>query len=241
MKNILITGVSKGLGLKTTENMLRKGECNIFGVSREMTDELDFLLKQFPRKLKWLEFDLTNYNAIEHEIFEDFVGIDTPLSAFINNAAVHYVNLISQMPNEKIFEQFDTNFISPILQTKFAVKNFLRHKTAGSIIHMSSISVHMGSQGLGFYSATKAGLEAFSRTTAKEYGKRGIRSNVIVAGLMNIGMGTTVPKSIVDGVISQSALQKLTDYKSVVDMIEYLLSEKAISITGHNLYVDSGT
>jgi 3-oxoacyl-[acyl-carrier protein] reductase len=241
MKNILLTGVSKGLGLMTARHFLDNSDYNIYGISRETTPELDQLLNDYSKRLKSRIFDLSDNNNIEQEIFIDFIKADTPLYGFINNAAVHYVDLILKMPNERIIEQINTNLTSPILLTKYVLKNFLKFRTKGSIIHISSISAHVASEGLATYSATKGGLEVFSQATAKEFGKKGIRSNVIVAGLMNLGMGLTVPENIREGVLQHSSLRKLTDYHSVLSMIDYLLSEKADSITGHNLYVDCGT
>lgn len=241
MKNILITGISKGLGLKLTQFFLHRTDCNIYGISRNYTEELQALKRDYPDRLKWKASDLNNFESLEKEIFEDLIGPDTPLFALINNAGVHYVNLLPRMKDEKILEQINLNLIAPILLSKLAIKNFLRFKTKGHLIHISSVSAHVGSEGLTAYSASKGGIEAFSGNVAKEFGKRGIRSNVLVLGLLKIGMGVTVPKNIATAFQESSALKKYTDYNDVMEMINFLLSDKSNSITGHNIHIDSGT
>jgi len=241
MKNIFITGISRGLGLKMTQFLLDEGSYNVYGISRSSSSELDELIRKYPDKLHWKLFDLTHLDEIENNLFSSFMSDDIPLYAFINNAGVHYVDLIPRMSSAKILEQITVNLNAPLLITKLIIKNFLIHKTKGSIIHISSISAHGGTEGLAAYSAAKGGLEAFSRCTAREFGKRGIRSNVLVLGLLSIGMGTTVPSNISEAFVNNSALREYTGYNSVLNMIDLLLSERAASITGHNINIDSGT
>lgn len=79
---------------------------------------------------------------------------------------------------------YNVNVFSPMLLTKYAIRNMLLHHTQGSIIHISSISVHTGYKGLSMYASSKGALEAFSKDTAREWGQLGIRSNVVVPGFM---------------------------------------------------------
>ena len=117
----------------------------------------------------------------------------------------------------------------------------LLHKTKGTIVHLSSISVHTGYNGLSMYASTKGALEAFSKNTSREWGMKGIRSNCIVAGFMETDMSNTLSKDQKDRIYKRTSLKQPTDIKSVTNTIEFLLSEKSNSITGQNINVDSGT
>ena len=241
MKNILITGISRGLGLLLTEMLLSNShDCVIYGVSRTKSDELNCLLERYPQRLKWLSFDLNCLDQIEQRVFDDFIGKDTVITDFVNNAAILYKDLILRINIERMEELFRVNVHAPFVLCKCVVRNFLQHKTAGSIVHLSSICAHKGFDGLSMMGATKSAIEAFSRTLAKEYGRKGIRSNVVVVGLLDIGMGHTVNNAQMKDLFSQSALGKVTDYKSVLSMTEYLLSENANSITGQTIHVNAG-
>ena len=125
--------------------------------------------------------------------------------------------------------------------TKYVIRHFLLHQVQGSIVHMSSISVHTGYKGLAMYASTKGALEAFSKDTAREWGEKGVRSNALVAGFMETNMSSTLTVEQKDRIYKRTSLKKATTITSVADTIKFLLSDSAESITGQNIHVDSGT
>jgi 3-oxoacyl-[acyl-carrier protein] reductase len=91
------------------------------------------------------------------------------------------------------------------------------------------------------YASTKGAIEAFSKNTAREWGEMGIRSNCIVAGFMETDMSSNLTNEQKQRIYNRTSLKKETDKNSVVDTIKFLISDNAKSITGQNLFVDSGT
>jgi 3-oxoacyl-[acyl-carrier protein] reductase len=91
------------------------------------------------------------------------------------------------------------------------------------------------------YAATKGAIEAFSKNTAREWGELEIRSNCVVAGFMETDMSNTLSIDQKQRIYNRTSLKKETDKDSVADTIKFLISEKSKSITGQNLFVDSGT
>ena len=221
MHNIFITGISRGLGLELTRHFLDKGD-RVTGLSRTLSPELDKLRCDYPDRLVWFPFDVIAFDV------------------FIDNAAILYKNLIHRIDGDSMAGMVAVNTIAPMIVTKIMLSNFLQHKTEGSIIHFSSICAHRAFNGLSMMGATKAAIEAFSRDTAHEYGRFGIRSNTIVAGLLEIGMKSTVNEKLTSGLLSISSLGRLVDTGSVVEMVDYLCSEKARCITGQEIHINSG-
>lgn len=127
------------------------------------------------------------------------------------------------------------------LFTKYAIRNMLLHHTKGSIVHISSISVHTGYKGLAMYASSKGALEAFSKNTAREWGSLGIRSNVVVPGFMPTAMSATLTYEQREKIYARTSLKDATSVHSVAETVAFLLSEKAASITGQNIHVDNGT
>ena len=117
----------------------------------------------------------------------------------------------------------------------------LLHNVHGSIVHVSSISVHTGYKGLAMYASTKGAMEAFSKNTAREWGEKGIRSNCVVAGFMETQMSDTLHVEQKHRIYQRTALKQPTSKHSVAETIAFLLSDSASSITGQNIFVDSGT
>ena len=238
--NILITGISKGLGLKTAESLLSKG-WTVYGISRSKTEELEKLLLQFPDKLKWLEYDLGESEKIRQFVFKNWIGLDTPIHGFVNNAALAYDDIITNLELTSLEKMYRVNVFTPMILTKFVLRQMLLHNVKGSIVHISSISVHTGYKGLSMYASTKGALEAFSKNTAREWGEKGIRSNCLVAGFMETEMSSTLSDSQKNRIYQRTSMKQAVDVNSVADTIKFLLSDEAKSITGQNIYVDNGT
>ncbi|MEO0075383.1 MAG: SDR family oxidoreductase [candidate division WOR-3 bacterium] len=238
--NILLTGVSKGLGLKTTESLLKKG-WTVYGISRSQTANLEELLLQYPDNLKWLQYDLSNGQDIKKSIFKDWIGFDTPIHGFVNNAAIAYDDIITNLNLVSLEKMYHVNVFTPMMLTKFVLRQMLLHNIKGSIIHISSISVHTGYKGLSMYASTKGALEAFSKNTAREWGEKGIRSNCIVAGFMETEMSSTLSDNQKNRIYQRTSLKQPVDIDSVTETIRFLLSDESKSITGQNIHVDNGT
>lgn len=239
MKNIFITGISRGLGLQIAEHYLKNGYF-VLGISRTKSEELSQLMEQYPDALFWCPFDLSDLTDLENRLEEALTLSARKIDIFIDNAAILYKELIHRIKGEEMAKMVTINTISPIILTKLMINNFLRYKTKGIIVHISSICAHRSFSGLSMIGATKAAIETFSQDTAYEYGRFGIRSNTVVLGLMNIGMKSTVNDRLTDELKSISALKQLIDTESVVNMIDYLTSDKSYCITGENIHINAG-
>jgi len=184
-KNILITGASKGLGLEITKSILAKG-WNAITVSRSVTNELNELQKEYQEKLKIIQFDLSHPDKIRDGIFKDILGLKFPIHGFVNNAAFAYDDIITNLNLDRLEKMYKVNLYAPLNIVKYSIRTMLLNRIKGSIVHISSISVHTGYKGLSMYASTKGALEAFSKNTAREWGVKKIRSNCLVAGLLDL-------------------------------------------------------
>jgi 3-oxoacyl-[acyl-carrier protein] reductase len=238
--NVLITGISKGLGLKTTNLLLRNG-WTVYGISRSKTEELIALLVQYPNKLKWLQYDLGDAEKTRKIIFKDWIGLDTPIHGLVNNAAMAYDDIVTNLNLDSLEKMYRVNVFTPMLLTKFVIRQMLLHHTKGSIVHISSISVHTGYKGLSMYASTKGALEAFSKNTAREWGEIGVRSNCLVAGFMETDMSSSLSENQKNRIYQRTSMKQPVDVNSVAETIRFLLSDESISITGQNIHVDNGT
>jgi 3-oxoacyl-[acyl-carrier protein] reductase len=238
--NILITGASKGLGLIASERILKAGY-NVYGISRSKSRELEILQEQFPSNFKWLNYDLNNSKDIRNTVFKNWIGLETEIHGFVNNAATAYDDIITNINIELLERMYSVNVFTPMILTKYVIRQMLLHNINGSIVHLSSISAHTGYKGLSMYASTKGALEAFSKNTAREWGEKGIRSNCLVAGFMETEMSSTLSENQKNRIYLRTSMKKPVDVRSVADTIFFLLSGEAQSITGQNIHVDNGT
>lgn len=239
-KNILVTGVSQGLGLAIARAVLAQG-WTLYGVSRRLTPEYEALQAQHPGRVKFFAFDLTDADGVRTRLFKEFIGLDTPLHGFVNNAALAYDDIVTNLKLEPLQAMYAVNVFAPMMATRQAIRNMLLHGIAGSIVHISSVSVHTGYKGLAMYASTKGALEAFSKNTAREWGERGVRSNCVVAGFMETAMSGTLSEEQRQRIYQRTALKRATELDSVAATTVFLLGDGAASVTGQNVFVDSGT
>lgn len=238
--NVLLTGASRGVGYAICEVLL-KYDHKVYAVSRSKSEDFVRLESEFPGKLFFKSFDLSKPELIHQALFKEFVSNKVPIHGLVNNAAMAYDDLVTNLSLEHLNEMYKVNVYSPMIATKYAIRNMIFNKISGSIVHISSISAHTGYKGLAMYASSKAALEAFSKNTAREWGELGIRSNVVVPGFMETAMSQSLSQEQKSRIYNRTSLKKATDVNSVAEMVIFLLSEKAISITGQNINVDSGT
>ena len=238
--NILVTGCSRGVGLEICKVLLAQGH-SVYGVARSYTDEFKALEAEYAGKLFFKSIDLSDSEGARKSVFKEFITNDIVLDGYVNNAAVAYDDIVTNLNLNRLKAMYDVNVFTPMVITKYAIRNMLLHKTKGSIVHISSISVHTGYKGLAMYASSKGALEAFSKDTAREWGVLGIRSNCVVPGFMATAMSSTLTDEQRSKIYERTSLKDATSINSVAETVAFLLSDKACSITGQNLHVDNGT
>ena len=224
MKNIILTGDSKGLG-KSIKNQLKKKGYNVIGISRTSDD---------------IKFDFSKSENIK-SLYFDKIKKRGPIHGFINNAALAYDDIITNLNYQSLEKMYRVNVFSPMMLTKYILRDFLLHKVSGSIVHISSVSAHTGYKGLAMYASTKGSLEAFSKNTAREWGKLGIRSNIICPGFMKTNMSSSISDDIAERIFKRNSKLSPLNVVDVANACVFLISNDSNGITGEILHVDNGT
>lgn len=238
--NILVTGCSRGVGLEICRVLLRDGN-TVYGVARSYTDEFKALEKEYASKLFFKSIDLADSEGARKGVFKEYITNEIVLDGYVNNAAIAYDDIVTNLNLKRLKEMYEVNVFTPMVLTKYAIRNMLLHKTKGSIVHISSISVHTGYKGLAMYASSKGALEAFSKDTAREWGLMGIRSNCVVPGFMATAMSASLTEEQRAKIYARTSLKAATSIESVAEMVAFLLSGKACSVTGQSIHVDNGT
>ena len=241
MKNILVSGVSRGLGLEIARQLLDNKGYQVYGFSRQSTAAIADLQATYPGHFHWQAIDLEDLDTLREKVFSQLLPPDLPLHALINNAAIAYDDLASNTNLSRLQKMFNINTLAPILLSKYVLRNMLLHRTQGSLIHISSISTKTGYKGLSMYAASKGALEVFSKNIAREWGPKGIRSNCIVPGFIDTAMSASLNEEQKQKIYNRNALKTATTLDSVTGTALFLLSKASSSITGQELIVDSGS
>ncbi len=241
MRNVIVTGGSRGLGLGIARKLASTGYRAI-AVARKQNDELTVAMKEAettaPGSFHFFPFDLSNIEDIP-DLVKTLRKNFGPIYGLVNNAGVSFEGVLATMPVSQIEQLVRVNTLSPIVLTKQVVRSMMADG-GGRIISMSSVTAFTGYSGLSAYGATKASIIGFSRSLAREVGRIGITVNSVAPGFIETDMTQALTEEQRQQIQRRSALKRLADVDDVANAVEFLLSDKAKNITGTVLTVDAG-
>jgi len=157
----------------------------------------------------------------------------------INNAGITRDNLILRMTEEEWDSVLDVNLKGAFLCTKAAAKYMLRQRS-GKIVNVASVMGIIGNPGQANYSASKGGIIALTKTTARELGSRGINVNAVAPGFIQTVMTEEMPEQAKKDIESRIPLERLGTPDDVAKVVRFLCSEAAGYVTGQVINIDGG-
>lgn len=234
---VIVTGASRGLGLAICRQLLDAGY-RVLAVSRSQPAALQELAAQNPA----LQLETADLAALESipTLCSHWVKQYGRPYALVNNAAVGYDGVLATLHNSEIDTLLKVNLQAPILLCKYLLRPMLLNQR-GRVVNVSSIIARTGFNGLSVYAATKAGLEGFSKSLAREVGKAGITVNCVAPGYMQTEMTQSLQGDKLDSIKRRSPLGRLATPDDAAAAVLYLLSQQAAAITGTVLTVDAGS
>jgi 3-oxoacyl-[acyl-carrier protein] reductase len=241
LRNVIVTGGSRGLGLAMSRALASAGY-RVIAVARGSNKELTAATRQASEEARGaIEFracDLSDLNLIAplvRAIRADF----GPLYGLVNNAGLGTSGILSSMRDQDIQRLIQLNTVSPIVLSKYVVKSMMSQRE-GRIVNIASIVAATGYSGLSVYSATKASLIGFTRSLAREVGQLGITVNALAPGFIATEMTHELTDSQRQTIARRSALHRMPEPVDVAHSVEFLLGEGGRNITGTVITIDAG-
>ena len=239
-KTVVITGASRGIGLSIAENFAKEGaNIAICSTNDEKAKDIastiasNFGVKAFGKGIDIKDFD--SVSDFIKDIADQFGQIDI----LVNNAGITKDNLLLRLDETDWSDVIETNLNSIFNTTKSVIK-FMLKKKYGRIINVSSVVGLMGNPGQSNYAASKAGMIAFTKSIAREYGKKNITINAVAPGFIQTDMIETLPKEYLDNIIDNIPMVRLGMPDDVSRAVMFLASDDASYITGQVLSIDGG-
>ena len=221
---IIVTGASRGLGQAITERLIEKNE-DVIGLARNTSN----------LKINAIECDVSDYGSVK-SASKEVKRMKKPVKAFINAAGVASMNMAVTTDESTVQKLVQTNLVGTIYCCQLFAPIMLRHKQ-GSFINFSTIAVTLALKGEAVYAASKAGVESFSRSFAREMADFNVRVNCIAPGPIRTDLLRGITDAQVEKITSQQVIQKQFQKSDVCDLVELLLDEKASSLSGQVLKV----
>ncbi|MCU8001468.1 SDR family NAD(P)-dependent oxidoreductase [Shewanella sp. SM96] len=238
MKNVIVTGSAKGLGLEISKQLAAAGY-RVIGISRTATEQYESLQAEYPENVHFYKFDFTNTDKIS-QIVKQISKTHGRIYGLINNAALGHDGVLATMHECDIAEVIKINVEAPILLTKYVSRSMLLNKT-GRIVNVGSIIGSTGFNGLSVYGATKSALGGFTKSLARELGKVQITVNTLAPGYMETNMTDGLVGDKLEKIKRRSCLGRLANVSDAASMVLFLVSESASGVTGATFTVDAGS
>jgi 3-oxoacyl-[acyl-carrier protein] reductase len=221
---IIVTGASRGLGRAICDRLIEKG-MPVFGLARNV-DGLPFPA---------MACDVGNHEdvkAVARDLRKQKVQVD----GLINAAGVAAMNLAVTTPQSTTEKVIRVNLIGSIYCCQLLAPLMMRGP-GGSIINFSTIAVALGLKGESIYVASKAGVEGFSRSFAREMADFSIRVNCIAPGPIDTALLRGISGGQIEKIVAQQIFQKQYTPEAVCDTVELLLDPRSAAITGEVLNI----
>ena len=233
-KIVFITGISRGIGLEIAKCFVNDGYY-VIGTSRS-----PFSINEELNSENCIHFpiDVTDRKQIS-SCLDELKKINKIPNVLINNAGITKDQLFLRMKEDDWDDVINSNLTSAFNITKLFIKSMVKDRY-GKIINISSVAGLMGNPGQVNYSSSKAALNGFTKSLAKELGSRNITVNSVAPGFIETDMTSYLDDSAKKDVIETIPLKRLGKPEDVAELVMFLASEEASYITGQTISIDGG-
>jgi 3-oxoacyl-[acyl-carrier protein] reductase len=221
---IVVTGASRGLGRAICDRLIQKN-IDVLGLARNVEEV------PFPA----VSCDVSSYEsvkAIAQQLKKDGVKV----TGLINAAGIASMNLAVITPQSVSQKIINTNLLGTIYCCQLIAPLMIRNKQ-GVIVNFSTIAVALGLKGESIYAASKAGVEGFTRSFAREMADFNIRVNCIAPGPIDTSLLKGITAEQIHKIVSQQIIPRQFAPDSVADLVELLIDSRSDSLSGQVLHV----
>jgi 3-oxoacyl-[acyl-carrier protein] reductase len=241
VRNAIVTGGSRGLGLGIARKLIQSGFRAIV-IARKQSDEFTAAMLEtemaHPGSLHFVPFDLAQLDGIP-DLVKKLRKEFGPIYGLVNNAGMSTDGVLALTSTQQIEQVVRLNTTSPMVLTKYVVRSMMADG-GGRIVNISSIVAFTGYSGLAVYAATKASLIGFTRSLAREVGRTGVNVNAVAPGFVSTEMTQGLTEENRQQIARRSALKRMVDVGDVANAVDFLMGEGSRNITGTVITVDAG-
>jgi len=245
MKNLagkycIVTGAGKGIGKAIAQRFLEEQAAGIAILewNLELANATAKELDPTGEKVIAIRCNVADSQQVK-EAFDQVVAAFGRIDVLVNNAGITRDRIFHKMTDDEWNAVIDVNLNGVFNTCKFVVP-MMRQQMSGSIINISSTSL-MGNPGQANYAATKAALQGFTRTVAKELARKNVRMNCVAPAYVDTEMMRAIGEEKLMARISQTPAQRMCDPAEIAAVVAFLATEDASWVTGQTIFASGGS
>ncbi len=233
----LVTGASRGIGRAIATRLAKDG---LFVIGTATSEKVAEIIADYLAEYDGIARVLNvNDNEDIDRLFEEIDSVYGSLQVLVNNAGITQDGLLMRMSDEQWENVIHTNLTSVYKMSRRAIRGMMKAKF-GRIINISSVVGQMGNAGQTNYAASKAGMEGFTRSLAREIASRQVTVNCVAPGLIETDMTDELDERLLNAMIDAVPMGRLGQPDEIAAAVAFLASEDASYITGSVLAVNGG-
>ena len=237
-KTVLITGASRGIGKAILESFNNDYFIVGTGTSESSVQSIVENINSMNIEGDSFKLDLNDRDSIK-DLTSLLDSKEIHPDILINNAGITRDNIMLRMQEDEWDNVINVHLNGQYLLIKSFIKKMVKNRW-GRIINISSTSAVLGNKGQANYAAAKAGIEAMSRSLARELGSRNINVNCVAPGFIETDMTKEISEGNTDFLTSQIPLGRLGKPNEIAEVVNFLVSDQANYITGQTIHVNGG-
>ncbi len=236
-KNILITGVGKGLGKEMVFNFVKNGAF-VYGITRS---KKDIIALSKLKNTKIFYGDVRNAKILE-TIFKQSIKDKRLINGLVNNAGIRQRKEFLKISKKNLKEIFEINFFSIFELIQIYIKYIKRFKISSSIVNIGSIVGETGFKELSGYASTKGALKSLTKCLALEFSNDKIRLNQVNPGFIKTSYFKKFKKKkkLYNWTLSRIPMNRWGSSEEISNLVSFLLSDKSSYLTGETINIDGG-
>jgi 3-oxoacyl-[acyl-carrier protein] reductase len=233
----LVTGASRGIGKAIAKRFAKEGH---FVIGTATTEKGATTIDEYLHDSGGIGrvLDVRDQDQID-KLFEEIESVYGAVQVLVNNAGMTQDGLLMRMKDEDWDSVIQTNLTAIYRMSKRAVRGMMKARR-GRIINITSVVAQMGNAGQSNYAASKAGVEGFSRTLAREIGSRQVTINCVAPGLIETDMTDELDERLLNSMLDAVPIGRLGQPEDVAAAVTFLASDEASYITGAVIPVNGG-
>ena len=236
----LVTGAGRGIGRAIALALAQQGADLAINYAHndKAAEEVRDEIRRMGRRAELFKCNIADDNAV-HAMGEAIRKVFPRVDVLVNNAGITRDKSFMKMTHVEWDEVLNVNLKGPVQMTHLFLPQMVENAW-GRVINITSVIGQMGNFGQANYAAAKGGLDAFTKSVAREVARKGVTVNCVAPGFIRTDMTAAVPEKAMEHIKTITPMGRMGEAEEIAQVVAFLASPAASFVTGQEIGVNGG-